>query len=69
MASNWPTPTPFEECAKRRAALGKDVYPLDEQFLQSLEDMPPSAGVALGVDRLLMLMLGAENMDAVLPFR
>ncbi len=59
----------FEACAAQRKALGKTVYPLDEAFLQTLEKMPPSGGVALGVDRLLMLVAGASTLDAVLPFR
>lgn len=59
----------FETCAEQRNAIGKEVYPLDESFLQCLEKMPPSGGIALGVDRLLMLLLGAKSLDAVLPFR
>jgi len=59
----------FEECAAQRKALGKEVYPIDEAFIQSLEKMPPSGGVALGVDRLLMLIAGSDSLDAVLPFR
>ncbi len=59
----------FEACAEQRRAMGKEVYPIDEAFLQCLEKMPPSAGVALGVDRLLMLIDGAKSLDAVLPFR
>jgi lysyl-tRNA synthetase class 2 len=59
----------FEECARQRAALGKEIYPIDEEFLRALEAMPPSGGVALGVDRLLMLIVGGDSLDAVLPFR
>ncbi|VGO14506.1 Elongation factor P--(R)-beta-lysine ligase [Pontiella desulfatans] len=59
----------FEACAKQRKAMGKEVYPIDEAFISALGNMPPSGGVALGVDRLLMLMAGARSLDAVLPFR
>lgn len=59
----------FEVCAEQRKALGKETYPIDEAFIQALEKMPPSGGVALGVDRLLMLMAGADSLDAILPFR
>ncbi len=60
----------FEACAAERRAMGKPVYPLDEDFLAALADgMPPSAGIALGVDRLVMLLSGAASLDQVLPFR
>ncbi len=59
----------FLECAEQRKAMGKAVYPIDEAFLAALGNMPPSGGVALGIDRLLMLMAGADSLDAVLPFR
>lgn len=59
----------FEECAAQRKATGKTVYPVDENFIKALENMPPSGGVALGIDRLLMLIAGASDLDAVLPFR
>jgi lysyl-tRNA synthetase class 2 len=60
----------FEACAAERRALGKPVYPLDEEFLAALADgLPPAAGIALGVDRLVMLLAGAPSLDHVLPFR
>lgn len=59
----------FEACATQRIALGKEAYEIDEMFIRALEKMPPSGGVALGVDRLLMLINGADSLDEVLPFR
>ncbi len=59
----------FESWGEQRRALGKEVYPIDEEFIQALETMPPASGVALGVDRLLMILMGATTLDAVLPFR
>jgi lysyl-tRNA synthetase class 2 len=52
--------------AERRAR-NLPVYPIDERFLAALEQgMPPSAGNALGVDRLFMLLLGAAHIEDVL---
>lgn len=59
----------FEECARRRKELGKVVYPLDEEFLAVIANLPPSGGIALGVDRLLMLLTNSASLDDVLPFR
>jgi len=56
-----------EEQAQRRAA-GRPVYPLDEAFLDAVGRMPPSGGVAVGLDRLLMLYTGAEAIEDVLLF-
>ncbi len=59
----------FETWGEQRKTLGKPVYSIDEEFIQCLETMPPASGVALGVDRLLMILTGAKTLDAVLPFR
>jgi lysyl-tRNA synthetase class 2 len=49
-----------------REKLGRSVYPLNERFLNALEDgIPPSGGNALGFDRLLMLLLGAKHIEDV----
>jgi lysyl-tRNA synthetase class 2 len=53
---------------EQRAQLGRDVFPLDERFLQSLDSMPAAGGVAAGVDRLLMLLTGAREIADVLLF-
>jgi lysyl-tRNA synthetase class 2 len=41
-------------------------YPIDEDFLAALSQMPPSSGCALGFDRLVMLATGATHIDQVL---
>jgi lysyl-tRNA synthetase class 2 len=40
-------------------------YPLDEDFLAALAQMPPASGVALGFDRLVMLASSATRLDQV----
>ncbi|HKI97634.1 MAG TPA: EF-P lysine aminoacylase EpmA [bacterium] len=59
----------FEADLAARRAQGLPPVPLDEAFLTALEEgMPPSAGMALGVDRLVLLLTGAETLREVLPF-
>lgn len=55
-----------EQEERRRA--GKEVYPLDEKFLDGVGRMPPAAGVAIGFDRLAMLLTDAASITDVLLF-
>ena len=55
----------FELALEERRALGEADYPLDEEFLDALARMPPSGGVALGVDRLVMLACGVSSIADV----
>ena len=41
---------------------------MPEKFLQALKQLPDCAGIALGLDRLLMLLMGRERIAQVLPF-
>jgi lysyl-tRNA synthetase class 2 len=57
------------EDQRARAALGKPVYPVDERFVAALhEGMPPSAGNALGLDRLIAFCLGESEIARVMAF-
>jgi lysyl-tRNA synthetase class 2 len=58
----------FESENRAREAGGKTVYPSAEPFLQALGSMPPAAGNALGVDRLVMLFTNAAAIDEVVAF-
>jgi lysyl-tRNA synthetase class 2 len=56
-----------EEQALRRS-LGRPVFDLDEAFLAALPKLPPSGGIAVGLDRVLMLLVGAKDIAEVLLF-
>ena len=59
----------LEEEVAQRVREGNPAYPVDECFLAALEyGMPPSGGIALGVDRLVMLLTGASSISGVMAF-
>lgn len=58
----------FLEANRRRNRNGLPPLPIPEPFLRELANMPPSAGIALGVDRLVMLFAGATQIDEVIAF-
>jgi lysyl-tRNA synthetase class 2 len=59
----------FEEEAKERAQAGKQVFPIDEEFLRLLPSVrTPTFGNALGIDRLHMALLQTENIEDVILF-
>ncbi len=55
----------FEASREARRRLGEADYPLDEEFLRDLDAIGSAAGVALGVDRLVMVLLGADEIADV----
>ncbi len=59
----------FEEDNRKRLIANKKAIEIDTNFMAALESgLPESAGVALGIDRLLMVILGAKNINDVLTF-
>ncbi|MNZ96578.1 Elongation factor P--(R)-beta-lysine ligase [compost metagenome] len=59
----------FAQDNRKRAERGLPQHPIDNNLLDALQHgMPECSGVALGVDRLVMLALGAESLSEVLAF-
>lgn len=58
----------FEEAIEERRQLGKVLSPMPESFLDDLARMPESAGIALGLDRLVMVMTDSPTIDQVVAF-
>lgn len=56
----------FIEEQRVRAAHGKTPFPLDEELLVALQRIGAAAGISVGVDRVIMLLLDARNINDVL---
>lgn len=56
----------LEREMREKERLYGERYPIDEDFLAALATMPQACGIALGLDRLVMLASGAEQIDDVL---
>jgi len=61
--------THFEEALAQRRSMGKPEVRLDSKYLAALgQGMPPGAGMALGIDRLMMTLLAADDIRDVSAF-
>ncbi|MEM5789856.1 MAG: amino acid--tRNA ligase-related protein, partial [Syntrophobacteraceae bacterium] len=58
----------FEDSIKQKQEIEGIRHKMPEAFLESLESLDPCAGIAFGVDRLVMLLAGAEDIDSVVAF-
>lgn len=58
----------FLEAAQAIRAQGRSAPPMPEHYLSVLDKLPPTVGIALGVDRLVMLLVGADCVSEVRPF-
>ncbi|QGG92062.1 EF-P lysine aminoacylase GenX [Agrobacterium sp. MA01] len=56
----------FEAEMQEKSRVYGETYPLDEDFLEALAEMPDASGIALGFDRLVMLATGALRIDQVI---
>ena len=55
----------FEAAKEARKLLKESDYPIDYEFIESLPQMKSAAGVALGVDRLVMILTKTKEISAV----
>jgi len=58
----------FASEEKQRQCAGKQPYPSPEPFLNELTSLPTAAGIALGIDRLIMLLCDKSEIDEVVAF-
>lgn len=56
----------FEAAMALKERLYGERHPIDEEFLDALAFLPPTSGIALGFERLVMLATGAERIEQVL---
>ncbi len=59
----------FEDDNKKREMMGRDPQPIDFNLIEALRSgLPDCAGVAMGIDRLVMLALSQDHIDTVIAF-
>ena len=59
----------LEEQAKELRAGSEESHPMDEDFIRAIEQgLPPTAGVGIGIDRMVMFLTGAESIRDIIAF-
>lgn len=59
----------FESQLSQRASGNDEAHPMDEDYIYALESgMPPTGGCGIGIDRLVMLLTGADHLREILLF-
>ena len=58
----------FKQDNQTREALGLPAMPIDHELIAAMQSLPPCSGIAVGLDRLLMVLGGHESISEVLLF-
>lgn len=59
----------FQGDILKKKEMGRQPVPIDQEFLKALKyGMPPAAGIALGLDRLFMKLIGHDSLKGLRPF-
>ncbi|MCZ8343767.1 MAG: elongation factor P--(R)-beta-lysine ligase [Leptospira sp.] len=59
----------FEKERELRQKLGKEVFPIDEDFLSCLgEDFPNASGISIGMDRLILKLIAKQRLAEISPY-
>lgn len=58
----------FEKDNQLRQRHNLPIMPVDEHLLAASDDLIPCSGIAIGIDRLLMVITGASSLESVIPF-
>ena len=59
----------LEEQAAQGRGCDEEAHPMDEDYVNALEvGLPPNTGIGIGVDRMVMLLTGAQSIRDVILF-